>query len=167
MQCYRQLHHSVFKTFNRFSLKSLYKLADVGITNFPSQTAEYISSPDKSVNSTLIFFKKGALTFRGSRGTQDLQSILWLFRNKLMKKLRCRSIFNQLKIIKSNFFDFIKNEKFNKHFFVVSYELQEIYLFYTLHNLLIYRDYFSKHVIYNIALQNFVSCRFLRKINYG
>ena len=49
---------SVFITFNRFNLKSSYDSVDVGITNFPLQTAEYISSPDKSVNSALIFFKK-------------------------------------------------------------------------------------------------------------
>ena len=47
---------SAFITFNRSNLKSSYDSTDVGITNFPSQTAEYISSPDKSVNSTLIFF---------------------------------------------------------------------------------------------------------------
>ena len=49
---------SAFITFNRFNLKSSYDSVDVGITNFPLQTAIYISSPDKSVNSALIFFKK-------------------------------------------------------------------------------------------------------------
>ena len=52
---------SAFIMLNRFNLKSSYDSADVGITNFPSQTAEYISPLDKSVNSTLIYFKKGPL----------------------------------------------------------------------------------------------------------
>ena len=83
---------SAFITFNRFNLKSSYDSADVGITNFPSQTAQYIPSPDKSVNS--IFFKKGrsSLAVAKEQEARRVSSVTNLWKNCAVDPISSKSL---------------------------------------------------------------------------